>query len=178
MDVQLTKRRSSLQFVSLSTSSHTNRITTNNDNLLEKATSVISGDSLKIPSELCSCTSCADLCFNPTVVHLTNTEENDATGNTDNDRSHGNTTTATTTKRIDLIQNLFRQKTINNHNNNKANDEDYQKITRWERLDMIRFEDSLQNLLLFSRISPKADTQSSPSHLGVSFGDNLLQRLH
>ncbi|CAH8845913.1 unnamed protein product [Trichobilharzia szidati] len=157
-----TDGRSSLQFVSLSsTTSHTNRITTNNDNLLEKTTTSITSDSLmKIPSELCSCTSCADLCFNPAVVHLTNTNENDAVGDTDNNTTA--TAATTTTKRIDVIQKLFRQKTINNKNN-KAYDEDYQKITRWERLDMIRFEDSLQNLLLFSRIKPLVNSRGKRS---------------
>ncbi|CAH8495237.1 unnamed protein product [Schistosoma turkestanicum] len=66
---------------------------------------------------LCSCTSCAALCFNPSIR------------------------LSTINKRQ---SNMFTGK--NNHHY-----ADYEKTTRAERLEMIRFEDSLQNLLLFSR---------------------------
>uniref|UniRef100_A0A095AEZ8 receptor protein-tyrosine kinase n=1 Tax=Schistosoma haematobium TaxID=6185 RepID=A0A095AEZ8_SCHHA len=74
---------------------------------------------------ICSCTSCAAFCFNPSM-HLSNT---------DKDRNPRQSS-------------IFNRKTAITDQYNG----DYEKTTRVERLDMIRFEDSLQNLLLFPRI--------------------------
>uniref|UniRef100_A0A5K4F9S5 receptor protein-tyrosine kinase n=1 Tax=Schistosoma mansoni TaxID=6183 RepID=A0A5K4F9S5_SCHMA len=80
---------------------------------------------------ICSCTSCAAFCFNPSI-HLSNTDKNR------NPLQRFNTHQSS----------IFSGKTaITDHFNG-----DYEKTTRVERLDMIRFEDSLQNLLLFPRI--------------------------
>ncbi|CAH8298393.1 unnamed protein product, partial [Schistosoma turkestanicum] len=104
----------SSHLISLSTTTHVNTIKYN-QNISQHSMS--HGYIPKTIKTLCSCTSCAALCFNPSIRLSTMTARQ---------------------------SNMF----IGKNNRHYA---DYVKTTRAERLEMIRFEDSLQNLLLFSR---------------------------
>ncbi|CAH8539426.1 unnamed protein product [Heterobilharzia americana] len=132
-DTSCTNGYSSSQLFGFS-SSHSG-ISNDGDYLLENLNSSINIS--KGVRKLCSCTSCAAVCYNP-LVHLTKIDNNE------NDNSNGNTMN---------IVNSFESST-----EIKATSEfhnvDHEKKARAERLDMIRFEDSLLNLLLFSRMKP------------------------
>lgn len=107
----------SSHLIGSSTTTHGNVKNNQNSNSHANVSKTVKG--------ICSCTSCAAFCFNPSM-HLSNT---------DKDRNARQSS-------------IFNRKTaITDHYNG-----DYEKTTRVERLDMIRFEDSLQNLLLFPRM--------------------------
>ncbi|CAH8541677.1 unnamed protein product [Schistosoma haematobium] len=115
-DISCTDGRSS-HLIGSSTTTHGNVKNNQNSNSHANVSKTVKG--------ICSCTSCAAFCFNPSM-HLSNT---------DKDRNPRQSS-------------IFNRKTAITDQYNG----DYEKTTRVERLDMIRFEDSLQNLLLFPRI--------------------------
>ncbi|KAH8877621.1 Insulin-like receptor [Schistosoma japonicum] len=121
-----TDGRVSSRLMSLPTMSNGNTV----NNLPQHSTSYVNLS--KTIKRICSCTSCTAFCIKPSVqLEKTNNGGRN------------------TLLRLNTIQGSIFNGRPSNDNHYGS---DYEKLTRFECLDMIRFEDSLQNLLLFSRI--------------------------